>query len=269
MRRAWIAVRSQPWYRNAAFSEGLRAAGFEVLQGYPAGDPKPGDALLGWNRYGFGASVADKFERAGGLVFVAENGYLNADGGSPKFAVHNPQGPRPTDFYALGLGFHNDSTRVPAGGPERFQALGVNLKPWRTTGEHVLVCPNRPFGVPGRSMPVDWAERSAERLRKATRRPVRIREHPGNSAPRRPLEADLAKAWAVVVWSSSVAAHALAAGIPTYIEAPFQILKGAGASGPVNNPETPERLPHFERLAWAQWTCSEIESGEPFKVLLK
>ena len=97
---------------------------------------------------------------------------------------------------------------------------------------------------------------------------MRIRAHPGNDEPARKIGEDLKGAWAVFVWSSSVALHALAEGIPTYIEAPHQIVKGASASGPVDAPVIPDRQPHFERMAWAQWRLEELESGEPFRHLL-
>jgi hypothetical protein len=244
----------------------LRAAGHHVQVRAP--DRFDKDTLLViWNRYGQWHQIADRVERGGGRTLVAENGFLGAGGSSPKYDVH-PRGPRATDYYALAEGWHNGRGRSPSGGPERFKALGVELKPWSTDGKHILVAPNRSFGVGNQVMAPDWAQRASERLRKATSREVRIRPHPGNNAPRRPLSEDLKDCWAVVVWSSGVAVHALAAGIPAFIEAPFHILKGASASGAVDFPVTPERLPHFERLAWGQWTCEEIASGEPFNRLL-
>ncbi len=265
MSRAWVVLKPQPWYRKEAFCKGLAAAGYEVLERSPDRG-RPGDLLVQWNRYSSNAAIASRFESEGGRVLIAENGYLNADGSAPKFSVH-PGGPKPSDHYAIGIGFHNDAERVLPGGPERWAKLGIELKPWRTDGEHILVAPNRSFGVPERTMHPDWAQRTAAALAKQTRRQVRIREHPGNNAPRRALSEDLKNCWAVFVWSSSVAVHALAAGIPTYIEAPFQILKGASASGPVDAPVMPERLPHFERMACGQFTCAELESGEPFRGL--
>jgi hypothetical protein len=264
--RAYLLIREAPWYRRQAFEAGLRRAGYEVVV-QRTGPGRPGDVLVIWNRYLGNHDLALGFERAGGRVLVAENGYIGAGGTPPKFDVH-PRGPQPGHYYALAEGFHNGWGRWPEGGGERFRALGLELKPWRRDGEHVLVCPNRSFGIPGRFMPPDWAQRCAERLRKQTARPVRIRAHPGNDAPGRPLEADLANAWAVVIWSSSCGAHALAEGIPVFVEAERWIMKGAAAGGPIDRPEMPERLPHFERMAWAQWTCGEIESGEPFVRLL-
>ena len=266
MPRAWVLIRENPWYRRASFVSGLKAAGYEVLLRSPDRG-RPGDVFLGWNRYAHTHALASRFESEGGVYICAENGYIGRDGTAPKFDVH-PGGPQPWHYYAVSDGFHNDASRVKEGAPERWARLGVELKPWRADGEHILVAPNRSFGVPERTMHPDWAQRTAGRLAKQTKRPVRIREHPGNNAPRRPLSEDLKGCWAVYVWSSSVAVHALAAGIPTFIEAPFQIVKGASASGPVDAPVMPERLPHFERLAWGQFTCAELESGEPFRRLI-
>lgn len=267
MKRAWVAIREQPWYRREAFSAGLKRAGFEVRAGNASSDARPGDVLLQWNRYGGNHEQALAFERRGGLVLVAENGYIGRGGSAPKFDVH-PRGPKAGDYYALAKHYHNGAGEWRSGGPERLAALGIELKPWRAQGSHVLVCPNRSFGVPGRIMPVDWAEKTAARLRRETKRPVTVRSHPGNDAPKRTLADDLAGAWAMVIWSSSSGVHALAAGIPVFCEAPFWIMKGASAAGSIDEPVIPERRPHFERMAWAQWTLAEIESGAAFGHLL-
>jgi hypothetical protein len=264
--KAHVLIRAAPFYRREAFCSGLKRAGCEVLD-QPPGKPGPGTLLVIWNRYNWTHDVALQVERAGGTVWVAENGYLGAGGTSPKFDVH-PGGPKPHHYYALARGFHNGRGTWPEGDGSRFAKLGVELKPWRQTGEHILICPNRSFGVGAQVMHPDWAVRTQARIQKHTKRPVRIRNHPGNDAPKRKLAEDLANAWAVVAWSSGAAVHALAAGIPTYIEAPWQILKGAAASGHIEAPTCPERAPHFERMAWAQWQVSEIESGEACRSLL-
>ena len=88
--KAWSLLRSEPAIRRDSFAQGLAAAGFEPRTGPPASMP-PGDALAIWNRYGEAHELASRFERAGGIVLVAENGYLGpggrgAPGGStPKF----------------------------------------------------------------------------------------------------------------------------------------------------------------------------------------
>lgn len=263
--RAFSAIRKAPFYRHDAFLKGLAAAGHEVHDAQP--DRFDDETLfVCWNRYGGNHDLACRVEAGGGRVIVAENGYINGDGSPPKFSVH-PGGPKPADYYAIGLGYHNDAERVRAGGRERFDRLGLMLTPWRTCGDHILVAANRAFGAPGRAMATDWADRTAARLGKETKRRIVIRRHPGNDVPKRPVSADLDNAWAVVVWSSSVAVHALAAGIPTFIEAPFHIVKGASATGSIEAPTTPGRRPWFERMAWGQWRVDEIEQGVPFRHL--
>lgn len=278
MRQAYLLIRAQPYYRRDAFAAGLRAAGCSVTMQAPA--RYDSDTLLViWNRYNH-HDLACRVDAAGGTVLVAENGYLGKGGGTPKFDVH--EGQSADHYYALAIGGHNGSGRWHCGGPERFAALGVELQPWRTDGEHVLICPSRNFGRPDMLMPSNWVEKTACALRRITQRPIRIRAHPGNDRPKRELDEDLQGAWAVVVWASSAGVHALVRGIPVICGAPWWICKGAAFSGldkvellhdAADGGRFGRIMRHarqgvFERLAWAQWTVTEIASGEPFRHLL-
>lgn len=221
-----------------------------------------GDVLLIWNRYGHNEQLADRFESEGGRVLVAENGYIGRDS-------HGRQ------HYAIAEHGHNGSGRWPANGAHRWAALGIEIKPWRQDGSHVLVCPNRPFGMRGFAMPANWVNETVAVLRRHTKRPIRVRPHPGNwqqVAPQTPLRDDLAGAWAVVIWSSSTGVQALVAGIPVICTAPWWICKPAACQRLAEieaQPKCDDRTPAFERLAWAQWTVDEIAAGEPFHHLLK
>lgn len=277
--KAYCLIRPQPWYRREAFLTGLRMAGMDVRNGPP---PRPDrDTLLvTWNRYGESHMHAERVEHAGGKVIVAENGYLNTGGGTPKFDVH--EGAQPGHYYALALGGHNGSGFWKQGGPERFAALGVELKPWRTAGEHILICPSRNFGRPDLLMPPRWVDSTVTALRKMTKRPIRVRAHPGNTRPPRALAEDLQHARAVVIWASSAGVHALVEGIPVLCAAPWWICKGAAFSDwsrvellfdAVEGKRFGRIMRHarqgaFERMAWAQWTIDEIAGGEPFRYLL-
>lgn len=267
MKRAWCLIREAPWYRRDAFTSGLKAAGFEVSVRRPD-KPAPGDVLVIWNRYADYHALAVQFENQHGLVLVAENGYLSAGGGAPKFDVH-PKGPKPGDYYALSRHGHNGSGLWPTGGPERWQALGIDLKPWRAAGEHILVCGQRGIGSPQMASPPGWNETAVARIKAKTKRPVRLRPHPGNDAPKRPLAEDLKNAWAVVVWSSGSGTQALCEGIPVFYDAPHWICSGGAVRMREADYDAPltddaRRLAALERMAWAQWTVAEIASGEPF-----
>lgn len=257
--RAWSLIREQPLYRHEAFLSGLKAAGYEIGQGRPKG--APGNVLIGWNRYGYTEQLCDQFEASGGTVLIAENGYINGrhDGGS---------------YYALSRHAHNGAGEFYVGGPERWQALGVDLKPWRTAGTHILIAPNRSFGMRGMVMPYNWADDVTKRLEKVTDRPIRLRQHPGNGVPQTPLCEDLRDCWALVIWSSSVGVKALIEGIPVVCEAPYWICKAADVLGGIGMLECEEgndsmRRSELECLAWGQWNVDEITSGEPFHHLLK
>ena len=264
--KAYSLIRQQPWYRREAFASGLRKAGYEVLMRSPD-RAQSGDVLVIWNRYAGNHEIATRFEHEGGRVFVAENGYVGHEGTSPKFDVH-PGGPQPHHYYALAWGGHNGQGAWPMGDASRLEELALPKESLRGDG-HVLVLPNRSFGIPGRIMPSDWPMKTAARLRKQTKREVRVRAHPGNNAPKRPLTEDLKGAWATVVWTSGAGVHAIIRGIPTFCDAPFWIMKGAAASGQVDEPTVPDQTPHLVSMAWAQWKISEIESGAAFAALLK
>lgn len=255
--KAYCQIRSDPVYRRDAFCKGLAAVGCDVvLGGTPQG--RPGDWLVIWNRYGAFHEMATRFERDGGGVIVAENAYLGLDRADRK-------------RYAIALYGHNGSGAwYSEPDATRWNALGIDVQPWRKDGEHILVCPNRGFGRPDLIMPGTWVERTVEDLRRFTRRPVRVRPHPGNAPPQIPLEDDLRNAWAVVVWMSSAGCHALVAGVPVFCCGPTWIAYDAASRGglrTIDNPQLPDRMPTLHRLAWAQWHVEEIARGEPFQYL--
>lgn len=262
--QAYCLIRNQPWYRCEAFVAGLESAGHRTQLKRPS-HPSKNTLLVIWNRYGEWHEMACAVEAAGGKVLVAENGYLGTGGTSPKFDVH-PAGPKDHHYYALAFHHHNGGGEWPRGDGSRWERLGISLKPWREGGEYLLICPNRSFGIPGRMMHPDWAQRKEAELRK--RFPgvaIKVRAHPGNNAPARPLSEDLLGAKAVYVWSSTAGLHSLVEGIPTYCDAPFWVAKEAAWK---DGEPPPPREPVFERLAWAQWTLREIYAGIPFRHLL-
>lgn len=267
---AFCLIRKDPWYRHDAFIAGLKAAGHTVYKNRPNKFDK--DSLLViWNRYADNHNLATQVEEAGGRVLVAENGYIGKGGSSPKFDVH-PKGGEQDHYYALTEGWHNGGAPWKAGDRSRWDELGITMKPWRESGDYILVCPNRSFGVAGRSMPEQWAEKMAARIAKDVTLPVRIRAHPGNDKPKRGLIEDLAGAAAVVVWTSTCGVHALVEGIPTICEAPHWICKEtspAWAEALAGADVAPgAREDALARLAWAQWTIAEIASGYAFRHLL-
>jgi hypothetical protein len=254
---AAVCLRSSPHYQREAFATGFGRAGYRV-QAEPAPAPRPGDVLLIWNRQPSFQAAADRYEAAGATVVVTENGYLGSE-------------QKPPTVFALAKGQHNGAGRWRIGETERFDLFRVEVKPWRSTGSHLLVLDQRGFGPPGVAMPKGWAADAARRLREVTDRPIRIRPHPGKDRHQVPLGPDLVDCWAVVTWGSGAALKALCEGIPVFHE--FDRWIGAPAAtlgiADVEAPKLGHRRPMLHGLSWAQWTLAEIESGEAFEWLLQ
>ncbi len=261
--KAFSLIRRGPEYRSDAFAAGLKACGYQFVEGFPGGAPSRDDVLITWNRYGHFDEVAKIFERCGCQVLVAENGYIGRD--------KNGQ-----QLYALARNQHNGAGSWHVGKEDRWSALGIELKPWRADGKHVLICAQRGIGSPVTAMPQGWPEGVAARLGELTRRDIRIRLHPetrGLTVEVRPLEDDLRDCWAVVVWGSGAGLKAMAAGIPVLSAMPNWIGSSAAAADlrQVEDPlpyKRDARPQMFHSLAWAQWTLDEIAAGTPFRHLL-
>jgi hypothetical protein len=143
------------------------------------------------------------------------------------------------------------------------------LKPWRESGKHIVIIASRGIGEPGVAQPRQWLNDAYAKLQRVTKRPIKVRNHPGDSNA--DMSADLAGAHAVVTWASGGAIKAIAAGIPAF----YGLKHWVGAKAASNDLaaiETPflgDRLPMFRRLAWAQFTADEIATGWPIKRLLE
>ena len=257
--KAYCRIRPQPHYRREAFVQGLAAAGWQVEDNYPAGKPGPGDVLVIWNRYGEGEAAADAWEKFGGRVFVAENGYVGLDG-------HGVQ------YYALSVSQHCGAGRMPTGDGSRWDRLGIALQPFRDGGSHLVIRGQRGIGSRLMASPQDWHRRLAAQLARTTQRPVKLLDHPGKPACDPDvvdgLRKSFEKAHACLVWSSAAAIRALIEGVPVFFDAPHWICEGAAVKG-MADLERPKRddaarLAALQRMAWGQWTIAEIAGGEPF-----
>lgn len=254
-RRAFVLMHRREPYPHPQFAEGFQRLGFEVFHEMP-NRVEPTDVLLTWNRIGIRNTYAQIFSKAGAPVIVAENGWIGKapDGGK---------------MYALCLDHHNGAGRWFVGDHDRLPKMRIDLRPWRSKGNHILVLCSRGIGEPGIAQPKDWPIKIARRLHALTDRPIRVRLHPGDKGA--VMDGDLRGAHACVTWASGSAIKALAAGFPIF----YELKNWIGADAAIHGVENLEdcfigdRLPMFQRLAWAQWTSAELASGTPIEWLLK
>ena len=168
---------------------------------------------------------------------------------------------------------------------KRFKGLGLEIKPWRKRGNHVLVCP--PMRLSGAVWGYDadaWLAQTLETLRKHTDRELRVRAKMSwndnkskNTAsyegrPKTALKTmaeDLDGAWALVSYNSNAATEALLAGIPIF----NSIGGGAYALGTPDLSKIEEPRLDGDRHRWAamlacnQWTLEEMRNGTAWKML--
>lgn len=144
----------------------------------------------------------------------------------------------------------------------RFQALGVQIKPWRN-GSHIVVCPQSDSFMQMAGFDGDWTTCVVERLANLTDREIRVRRWARNKTQQaRSLQADLVNAHAVVVWSSAAAVTALLEGIPVVVEA-----DDCAARPMAGRLEQIEALPRPDRENWLgvladnEWTIDELTNG--------
>lgn len=248
-------LRASDHYKRSTILAGLERCGFKVGEP-PKRIPQPGDVLVIWNRWRTDEAIAARYEAAGARVIVVENGFIGAD-------------KRGHQLFAIALRNHLGAGQWNVGPEDRWSRLGIELAPWRTDGDEIVVLPQRGIGVRGVGMPDGWTDSIVSRLKRITKRPLRVRPHPGMS--RTDPKDDLRHAWAAVTWASGAGIKSIVHGVPVFHEMGRWIGAPAAKFGidDLENPFLGNRLPMLQRLAWAQWNLEEIRSGEAFRCLLQ
>lgn len=135
----------------------------------------------------------------------------------------------------------------------RFKALGLEIKPWRSGGKHILFCPPTKWVRWFYDLPAHWEQEVIGKLkRKYIGKEIRTRD----KSHVVPLEQDLEDCHLVVTHSSNVAVEALLAGVPAICLGRHPV-----GDGKINR----EKL--FNFLAWQQFTLDEIKQGWPWEAV--
>lgn len=105
------------------------------------------------------------------------------------------------------------------GSPSRFASLKVEIKPWRTSGSFVLVCPqSEKFMQIHAGYTGAWGHDIAAKLKQYTDRPIHINGWQRDKARfYEALPARLKDCWALVTWSSAAANTATFLGVPAFV----------------------------------------------------
>lgn len=186
-------------------------------------------------------------------------------------------------------GIYCDSNPDPSRWKSISKNIGVSLKEYRTTGDHILLCLQRNGGwsMDGYDV-LDWARKTITEIRKHTDRTIILRGHPGDKGTRDYLRPqvllkkigmlknvrlstnpnflnDLRNCWAVVNHNSSPTVGAAIEGFPVFVTDPqrSQCYDIANTDlSKIENPNLPDRQPWVERISMFHWNFKEIETGE-------
>ena len=180
---------------------------------------------------------------------------------------------------------------------DRWDALGIELQPWRTGGEYVLLCAQVPWDAQvDDGNHLEWLENTVREIRANTDRPILFRPHPKayrhgdpyrslpgdpwremgvrfedrSKPPTTTFEQDLKGAHAVVCYNSNVAVLSTIAGVPVFTGAPCLADPIACSDlsyiehGGCNVFMAGHREQWSWNLAYRQWNLSEFREAKPW-----
>lgn len=152
----------------------------------------------------------------------------------------------------------------------RFRALGIEVQPWRQSGEHIVVCPQS-VGFMRKIVryPDDWCADAVKHLRAATSRQIRVRPWSGDKGKiAASLQDDLRGAHALMTWSSAAAVTAVVAGVPVIVQARDAAASAMSAGGfELEALATPARENWLDVLADQEFSLKELQEGKAWQKL--
>lgn len=270
-----------------AFGEGARAQGARVLlQEKREIVPARLAVIIGW--------VGSKIKgphiqiRKDLIDYQKRNGHqlMSIDSSCFKFADLNSIWLR----YSIDGVYYNSSNYANANStPDRWQeirhSLDIDLQPWRTTGDHVLLCLQRDGGWSMKGVDLlQWARDTAHKIRSRTSRPILVRSHPKYPVPAdlfsgirdlrfttgTTLQQDLKGAWASVFFNSSACVASILAGVPVFADdddcVAWRVCNRDLAD--IEAPDIPAREQWLWDLSTAHWTDGHSRRGDIYNKFL-
>jgi hypothetical protein len=277
------------------FSQGVRTAGDIAIDsndyqyqstdvGVIQGWINPNSSKSGQHLSLRNAVIQQQLQRKKYVVAVDSNLFLYANTSNPlHYLRYSFNGIFPN------TGIYCDSVVDPSRWQKISRALTLNLKPYRLSGDHILLCLQRNGGWSMGDFNVqDWTIQTIDNIRQYSDRPIVIRAHPGDKASRQYLDpanpdcrikfskkvklstnenlvADLKNCWAAVNFNSSPVVGAAIEGVPVFVTDPIRSQCREIANidlSQIENPLLPERQQWVERLSMFHWNFDELKSGE-------
>jgi hypothetical protein len=168
------------------------------------------------------------------------------------------------------------------------QDIGLELQPWRTNGEHILICLQRNGGWSMGNLDVmQWCNNTIREISKFSKRPIVVRAHPGDKKVKQYLNInhpnvkitsnpsildDFKNAWAVVTYNSSPGVAGAIEGIPVFVTDPnpkvsqaFEVANFALKD--IETPDMPDRQQWIEKLAMSHFSFNDLKTGLAWNII--
>ena len=250
-----------------AFGQGLleagEAAALRSVSDFGPGCYEPFDVVALFGLQGNGPKVFEEYTSACVPVVLVDYGYMRRTNHAHDWR---------TGHWQISVGGLNKLPTARQCSPDRFDALGLDVK--EQGGDpngYVLLCVQT-TGDASHGMDVDalqaWCDAQSARWPGLLIRPHPLERDLNYGLPVCPadtLDEALAGARLVVTGNSNTGHDALMAGVPVVATVPgaaWDYLSGEKL------PRKNERLTHFHRCAYGQWTWDEFRRGLPQRFLI-
>ena len=168
----------------------------------------------------------------------------------------------------------------------------LELKPWRSNGEYILLCGQHDKSLQWQNMPrmSNWFLNTYDEIRKHTDRPIIFRPHPRCKLPH--IERGLKYVYrqdpvkiggsyddfdmgftnihCTISYSSNPGIHSIIDGVPSFVSTSslaYPVANDINCLHNIENPVMPDRTQWINDYAYTEWTVDEIAQGIPLKRL--
>ena len=269
------ALNSKPVFD--AFAHSVMAAGHTVLWNTPGGDIDVIWSVLFNGRMAPNKNIWERNISQSKPTIVLEVGGIKR-GTTWKVGLN---GINRDAFFGDG---GNDSNRA--------RRLGLELKPWNSDGEFILICGQHEKSWQWHNMPrmSNWVMKTIDTIQKYSKRPILFRPHPRCPLPdiekefrnvkrQEPFKTpgsyddfdiNYRNIWATISYSSNPGIHSILNGVPAFVgpsSLAYDVADDISFLEKIENPHMPDRRQWLNDYAWTEFTLEEISQGIPLKRL--
>jgi len=165
----------------------------------------------------------------------------------------------------------------------------VALKPWRSTGSHILILAQRPKGFNMFTDQDQWLTNTIATIRQFSQRPIMVRMHPGDGSRFKQIEKlqkrygisisisehegireALQDCWCSVGYASTPNVVSAIEGIPVYVQEPTKSWAQDvcfNDLSQIENPPIPDRSQWIHKISNIHWSNDEVKSGKLWAII--